>query len=150
MLATSPLASPTTESPARKKRKSRGRGLRTTTGCRTCRTRHMKCDEQKPICGPCERSGRDCAYKDGVETSTQHEVRESLFRHQNPRLHRIPLQKQRISDHLVLFSLLLCLQHVRQKVGVVAIVTPLSLAVQKCSTYNHQTPFMSNSSSISL
>jgi hypothetical protein len=47
----------------KKARKSRGRGLRTTTGCRTCRQRHMKCDEKQPKCGPCERSARECVFK---------------------------------------------------------------------------------------
>ncbi|KAL4925978.1 Zn(II)2Cys6 transcription factor [Aspergillus undulatus] len=43
-------------------RKPRGRGLRTNTGCLTCRTRHKKCDEKKPRCGPCTNSDRDCVY----------------------------------------------------------------------------------------
>ncbi|KAL4757625.1 uncharacterized protein BDW70DRAFT_171160 [Aspergillus foveolatus] len=43
-------------------RKPRGRGLRTNTGCLTCRTRHKKCDERKPRCGPCTNSDRDCVY----------------------------------------------------------------------------------------
>ncbi|KAL6230387.1 hypothetical protein BDW75DRAFT_73656 [Aspergillus navahoensis] len=43
-------------------RKPRGRGLRTNTGCLTCRTRHKKCDERKPRCGPCTNSDRDCIY----------------------------------------------------------------------------------------
>ncbi|KAF2770994.1 hypothetical protein EJ03DRAFT_269476 [Teratosphaeria nubilosa] len=47
-----------------KRRKSRGRGLRTTTGCIICRKRHMKCDEVKPICGPCAKGNRPCNYAD--------------------------------------------------------------------------------------
>ncbi|KAJ5369893.1 uncharacterized protein N7496_005985 [Penicillium cataractarum] len=43
-------------------RKSRGRGLRTTKGCITCRKRHLKCDEVKPICGPCARKDKLCDY----------------------------------------------------------------------------------------
>ncbi|KAL4804487.1 fungal-specific transcription factor domain-containing protein [Aspergillus unguis] len=43
-------------------RKSRGRGLRTNTGCATCRKRHLKCDEAKPICGPCLRVSRQCDF----------------------------------------------------------------------------------------
>ncbi|KAL4977574.1 hypothetical protein BDW66DRAFT_165476 [Aspergillus desertorum] len=43
-------------------RKPRGRGLRTNTGRLTCRTRHKKCDERKPRCGPCTNSDRDCIY----------------------------------------------------------------------------------------
>ncbi|KAL2822293.1 fungal-specific transcription factor domain-containing protein [Aspergillus cavernicola] len=43
-------------------RKSRGRGLRTNTGCTTCRKRHLKCDEVRPVCGPCLKVGRQCGY----------------------------------------------------------------------------------------
>ncbi|KAL4921370.1 hypothetical protein BDW62DRAFT_208373 [Aspergillus aurantiobrunneus] len=43
-------------------RKPRGRGLRTNTGCLTCRNRHKKCDEGRPRCGPCTNSDRDCVY----------------------------------------------------------------------------------------
>ncbi|KAI0153698.1 putative Zn(II)2Cys6 transcription factor [Pestalotiopsis sp. NC0098] len=52
--------------PAKPKRirKSRSRGLRTKTGCLTCRKRHKKCDERVPICGPCSISSRDCVYGD--------------------------------------------------------------------------------------
>ncbi|KAK3634868.1 hypothetical protein LTR56_014993 [Elasticomyces elasticus] len=56
----------------RKARKSRGRGLRTTTGCAVCRKRHMKCDEVKPTCGPCSKGRRECVYGvalDGDESS---------------------------------------------------------------------------------
>lgn len=43
-------------------RKPRGRGLRTVTGCLTCRKRHKKCDETLPTCGPCSKSSRECLY----------------------------------------------------------------------------------------
>ncbi|PYH91367.1 hypothetical protein BO71DRAFT_421613 [Aspergillus ellipticus CBS 707.79] len=42
-------------------RKSRGRGLRTKNGW-TCRKRHLKCDEVKPICGPCSTKDKPCEY----------------------------------------------------------------------------------------
>ncbi|XHF98554.1 hypothetical protein AWENTII_002103 [Aspergillus wentii] len=44
------------------KRKSRGRGLRATTGCLICRRRHVKCDEARPQCGPCAKGQRACVY----------------------------------------------------------------------------------------
>lgn len=50
--------------PRTRERKPRGRGLRTRTGCMTCRKRHLKCDEDKPICGPCVRSNHTCVYAD--------------------------------------------------------------------------------------
>ncbi|KAF6818082.1 Zn(II)2Cys6 transcription factor [Colletotrichum plurivorum] len=45
-----------------RRRLTRGRGLRNTTGCVTCRRRHVKCDEKKPVCGGCERTKHTCAY----------------------------------------------------------------------------------------
>ncbi|CEL05239.1 hypothetical protein ASPCAL06358 [Aspergillus calidoustus] len=53
-----------TSTPVRlsRNRKSRGRGLRTTTGCATGRKRHLKCDEVKPACGPCLKVSRQCVY----------------------------------------------------------------------------------------
>ncbi|KAJ4984346.1 hypothetical protein SVAN01_10187 [Stagonosporopsis vannaccii] len=49
-------------SKSRKPRPSRARGLRTTTGCLTCRGRRIKCDEQKPRCATCIKSDRECRY----------------------------------------------------------------------------------------
>ncbi|KAJ9133450.1 Zn(II)2Cys6 transcription factor [Pleurostoma richardsiae] len=46
----------------RKPRESRSRGLRTKTGCLTCRRRHKKCDEQVPVCGCCRLANRSCVY----------------------------------------------------------------------------------------
>ncbi|CAJ2499921.1 Uu.00g027740.m01.CDS01 [Anthostomella pinea] len=51
-------------------RKSRSRGLRTKTGCLTCRKRHKKCDERLPVCGPCSISSRDCVYAEGSQSVT--------------------------------------------------------------------------------
>ncbi|KAK4574703.1 hypothetical protein LTR86_001544 [Recurvomyces mirabilis] len=33
---------------------------RVRTGCLTCRTRHLKCDEGMPVCHNCKKSNRDC------------------------------------------------------------------------------------------
>ncbi|EAS30171.3 uncharacterized protein CIMG_08917 [Coccidioides immitis RS] len=41
--------------PSRPKRRSR-------SGCTECRQRHRKCDERKPTCSGCLRSGRQCVY----------------------------------------------------------------------------------------
>ncbi|KAJ4156061.1 hypothetical protein LMH87_001275 [Akanthomyces muscarius] len=53
--------------PRKRARKSRGTGLRTTTGCFTCRKRHKKCDERRPICGPCSISSRQCAFPQALD-----------------------------------------------------------------------------------
>ena len=34
---------------------------RSRKGCWTCRERHKKCDERRPYCNVCEKSGRACA-----------------------------------------------------------------------------------------
>ncbi|XP_014561302.1 hypothetical protein COCVIDRAFT_33636 [Bipolaris victoriae FI3] len=41
---------------------SKSRGLRTSTGCLTCRQRRVKCDEGRPSCQNCERVTRECVY----------------------------------------------------------------------------------------
>ncbi|KAA8904192.1 hypothetical protein FN846DRAFT_953207 [Sphaerosporella brunnea] len=33
---------------------------RTRTGCTSCRVRHLKCDEARPVCRRCQRAGREC------------------------------------------------------------------------------------------
>ncbi|KIV95341.1 hypothetical protein, variant 1 [Exophiala mesophila] len=35
---------------------------RSRTGCWTCRTRKVKCDEGRPVCGQCTRLGHNCDY----------------------------------------------------------------------------------------
>jgi len=35
---------------------------RSRTGCWTCRTRKVKCDEGRPVCGQCSRLGHTCDY----------------------------------------------------------------------------------------
>ncbi|KAL4922304.1 fungal-specific transcription factor domain-containing protein [Aspergillus aurantiobrunneus] len=61
-------------------RKSRGRGLRTNTGCATCRKRHLKCDEVRPTCGPCLKVNRQCAYSQssGPRDTAEQEAEQPL------------------------------------------------------------------------
>ncbi|KAI5206606.1 hypothetical protein E4T38_03786 [Aureobasidium subglaciale] len=61
----------------RKPRPSRGKGLRTTTGCIVCRTRHMKCDEKRPTCSACFKSKRECIYVTTHDRQGRHESDES-------------------------------------------------------------------------
>ncbi|KAF4988849.1 hypothetical protein FGRMN_9523 [Fusarium graminum] len=46
-------------------RKPANRGRKTKTGCATCRIRKIKCDETKPACQKCVKTGRTC---DGYES----------------------------------------------------------------------------------
>ncbi|KAH8834143.1 hypothetical protein DL96DRAFT_1703765 [Flagelloscypha sp. PMI_526] len=38
-------------------------------GCRTCRTRHVKCDELKPLCQNCKKRGVDCIWDEPAKVS---------------------------------------------------------------------------------
>lgn len=44
--------------------RKRAKRPKTRTGCRTCRQRHIKCDEERPECRRCRQSGRECAGYD--------------------------------------------------------------------------------------
>ncbi|ORX40165.1 hypothetical protein BD324DRAFT_616642 [Kockovaella imperatae] len=35
---------------------------RSSTGCKTCRGRRIKCDEERPICGQCQTHGSECLW----------------------------------------------------------------------------------------
>ncbi|KAK7994118.1 hypothetical protein PG989_007499 [Apiospora arundinis] len=61
----------------KRQRKSRSRGLRTRTGCLTCRSRHKKCDENLPVCGPCSIANRDCVYSEEANRSNPTSARSS-------------------------------------------------------------------------
>ncbi|RSL83961.1 hypothetical protein CEP52_016563 [Fusarium oligoseptatum] len=64
-------------------RKPRGRGLRTNTGCLTCRKRHKKCDERRPVCGPCTARCRDCIYPSNLDTVSTTAVPEAQSQSQS-------------------------------------------------------------------
>ncbi|GLA26506.1 hypothetical protein AnigIFM63326_003666 [Aspergillus niger] len=53
-------------SPNQHRRASRGESQRSRKGCPACRRRKIKCDEQKPECGQCLRSGRSCRIIDSL------------------------------------------------------------------------------------
>ncbi|KAH6721934.1 hypothetical protein BKA61DRAFT_164911 [Leptodontidium sp. MPI-SDFR-AT-0119] len=52
-------ATNTTSEDGKAKRK---RHPKSTTGCTTCKARHLKCDEAKPICSRCKSGGFTCEY----------------------------------------------------------------------------------------
>ncbi|WAO92560.1 Hypothetical protein NCS54_01007400 [Fusarium falciforme] len=51
------------QQPPRKKW-TRAKAPRVRTGCKTCKIRHLKCDEQKPVCQRCQKDRQKC---DGYE-----------------------------------------------------------------------------------
>ncbi|KAH7382016.1 hypothetical protein BKA64DRAFT_218449 [Cadophora sp. MPI-SDFR-AT-0126] len=62
----------------RPKAKKRRLGLpKVSTGCKTCKKRHVKCDEGKPLCQRCLRFGFVC---DGYETKASKAVRPAVRR----------------------------------------------------------------------
>ncbi|CAD0090189.1 unnamed protein product [Aureobasidium mustum] len=46
-------------------RTSKGRSKQ---GCMTCKDRHLKCDESRPVCRNCRKVGRECVQRDGSRT----------------------------------------------------------------------------------
>ncbi|KAI1337744.1 hypothetical protein F5Y15DRAFT_142972 [Xylariaceae sp. FL0016] len=47
---------------------------RSRNGCSTCKTKHIRCDERKPLCTYCLRHGGECGYppdSDGGSTTTE-------------------------------------------------------------------------------
>ncbi|RAL08891.1 Zn(II)2Cys6 transcription factor [Aspergillus homomorphus CBS 101889] len=81
----------------RKPRKSRGRGLRATTGCLICKKRHVKCDEARPQCGPCAKGKRDCVYGTTSQPQTPSSGPNTapvLAIHQPPSIEHRPAQSQ--------------------------------------------------------
>ncbi|KAF4469679.1 transcriptional regulatory [Fusarium albosuccineum] len=56
--------------------------IRSRSGCLTCRTKHLKCDETKPSCQLCLSRGVKCGgYQRGLKWSTKHEKHAELADH---------------------------------------------------------------------
>ncbi|KAH6671683.1 hypothetical protein B0J14DRAFT_78958 [Halenospora varia] len=86
-------------------------GLRRThrksrTGCKTCRGRHIRCDEKTPICRNCERSGRQCHYvvKAKEETENQTPPYAVLFQYPQLESAKLPPQELYLLQHLASFT----------------------------------------------
>ena len=43
---------------------------RTRSGCFTCRSRRIKCDETRPLCERCRKGSRDCVYPSPTASSS--------------------------------------------------------------------------------
>lgn len=70
----------------RKPAKEVPKATRTRTGCRTCRTRHLKCDEGRPYCNQCIKSKQACTY--------EKELKWGKLNDKNPQpvLHFVPIE----------------------------------------------------------
>ncbi|KAF9869570.1 hypothetical protein CkaCkLH20_12963 [Colletotrichum karsti] len=88
--------------PKKRIRKPRGRGLRTKTGCLTCRERHKKCDEKQPVCGPCSISSRHCVFpqiaQDGTAAGRQASPSVSVTEPPRTRYRRVAETQSRVND----------------------------------------------------
>ncbi|KAL7627559.1 hypothetical protein AAE478_001752 [Parahypoxylon ruwenzoriense] len=66
---------PKTQSSRNRKKSSPGadhvKHRRTRSGCYTCRSRRVKCDETHPICERCRKGKRDCIYPEPSSTKGQ-------------------------------------------------------------------------------
>ncbi|KAI4862177.1 hypothetical protein F4820DRAFT_451238 [Hypoxylon rubiginosum] len=47
---------------------------RSRNGCSTCKAKHIRCDERKPLCTYCLRHGGECGYPDGDDGSNTTEA----------------------------------------------------------------------------
>ncbi|KAH8659151.1 hypothetical protein BGZ60DRAFT_531065 [Tricladium varicosporioides] len=61
--------------PSRNRRKSsqgseHTKHRRTRSGCYTCRSRRVKCDESHPVCERCRKGGRECVYPEPATSKT--------------------------------------------------------------------------------
>lgn len=50
----------TADTPGASEKVQDNKPKRVRTGCLTCRTRHLKCDEEKPVCKNCRKANRPC------------------------------------------------------------------------------------------
>ncbi|KAI1393802.1 uncharacterized protein F4822DRAFT_424265 [Hypoxylon trugodes] len=52
-------------SPITQRQRQRKFHRRSRNGCSTCKAKHIRCDERKPLCTYCLRHGGECGYPDG-------------------------------------------------------------------------------------
>lgn len=67
----------TANSSQRRAESRRLTGQRGRNGCRTCRSRHVKCDETRPKCDNCVKTKRGCNWNHDIKLA--HDVRSSSF-----------------------------------------------------------------------
>lgn len=72
------FAHSTANSSQRRSERRKSTGPRGRNGCRTCRSRHVRCDETRPTCDNCVRSNRACNWNHDIKLA--HDVRSSSFR----------------------------------------------------------------------
>ncbi|RAL13309.1 Zn(II)2Cys6 transcription factor [Aspergillus homomorphus CBS 101889] len=69
------------ESSPRSSERDTRQGRRFRTGCKTCKSRRVQCDETRPACNACVSKGRTCpGYQREFKWSTKHEVSSTATR----------------------------------------------------------------------
>ncbi|KAI1451071.1 hypothetical protein F5Y02DRAFT_14329 [Annulohypoxylon stygium] len=60
--------------PATQRQRQRKFHRRSRNGCSTCKAKHIRCDERRPLCTYCLRHGGECGYPDGDSESNTTEA----------------------------------------------------------------------------
>lgn len=68
--------------------------------CRTCNTKHRRCDRQVPICGECSKNGRECIWSNDTATSNVLDPVEATGSVEKPE-HDEVLERDRKPEHRV-------------------------------------------------
>ncbi|KAK3684190.1 hypothetical protein B0T22DRAFT_271386 [Podospora appendiculata] len=87
-------------------------GGKPSRGCRTCRTRRIKCDEAKPTCKRCEKSKREClGYRPEFEIVHRDQNRSTVRRMRRAVSQQRQQQQQQYEDESQSLSYLLTPSH---------------------------------------
>ncbi|CUA67216.1 Chromatin structure-remodeling complex protein RSC3 [Rhizoctonia solani] len=73
-------------------------GLRSKTGCFACKRRRKKCDESKPICARCTKSGLECRYVRPPEETKSWTKARFIYESLPPTEPSMPLYQPHVSD----------------------------------------------------
>ncbi|KAL3457533.1 hypothetical protein BJX64DRAFT_268673 [Aspergillus heterothallicus] len=65
------MSPPQSENNDRERRRRRASRPKVRSGCATCKSRHKKCDEGRPSCAMCLRTGRKCEYRETLDGRTR-------------------------------------------------------------------------------
>lgn len=73
----------------------------------TCRQRKVKCNEERPICGPCAKSSRDCVFSDCIlfrhYSASDLDANEREFSYPEGRQTWVKIPSDRKLDSILLF-----------------------------------------------
>lgn len=80
-----------------------GRAMRSTLACLPCRSRHLKCDGERPCCARCAEFGKQCSYTEsrrgGLNRAALAERRKRLAATETPGADALSPQRRPIIQH---------------------------------------------------